>query len=77
MKVKIIPPPGCSRERLDERGWMELPEGSTVADALRAIRCSRLKAKLLFCSRNGERTGFRTPLQDGDVIGFFSPISGG
>lgn len=77
MKVKIIPPLGCSRERLDERGWAELPEGSTVADALRVVRCSRLKAKILICSLNGERTDFRAPLQDGDVIGFFMPITGG
>lgn len=77
MKVKIIPPPGCSRERLDERGWTELPDGSTVADALKVIRCGKLKAKILLCSCNGERAELKTPLRDGDVIGFFSPISGG
>ena len=77
MKVKVFPPPGCSRDRLDERGWMDLPEGSTVSDALRAIRCSRLKAKLLLCSLNGERADFGAPLREGDVIGFFIPISGG
>ena len=77
MRVKIIAPPGCDRSRLDERGWTELPEGSTVGDALRVIRCGRLKAKLLLCSRNGERADFGTKLSDGDVIGFFAPISGG
>lgn len=77
MRVKIIPPLGCSREQLDERGWAELPEGSTVADALRVIRCGKLKAKLLICSRNGERTSLNAPLRDGDVIGFFMPITGG
>lgn len=77
MRVKIIPPPGCSREALDEKSWAELPEGSCVKDALRLIRCGRLKAKLLLCSVNGERKGFDTPLKEGDVIGFFSLISGG
>lgn len=77
MRVKIIPPLGCSREKLDEKGWAELPEGSTVADALRVIRCGRLKAKLLMCSLNGERAELRTPLHDGDVIGFFFPMTGG
>ena len=77
MRIKIIPPAGCSREQLDDRGWTELPEGSTVSDALRVIRCGKLKAKILLCSRNGERTDFGTVLQDGDVIGFFSPITGG
>lgn len=77
MRVKIIPPHGCSRDCLDERGWTELPEGSTVADALRVIHCGKLKAKLLLCSRNGERTELHAPLQDGDVVGFFSIVSGG
>ena len=77
MRVKVFPPYGCSRDKLDERGWIELPEGSTVADALKAIRCSRLKAKLLLCSLNGERTDLNAPLKDGDVIGFFIPAAGG
>lgn len=55
----------------------EPPEGSTVADALRLIRCGKLKAKLLLCSRNGECTDLHAPLRDGDVIGFFSLVSGG
>ena len=77
MRVKIFPPPGCDRSKLDERGWMELPEDSTVSDALRAVHCGRLKAKLLLCSLNGERTELTVPLHDGDVIGFFFPVSGG
>lgn len=77
MKVKVFPPHGSDFSRLDERGWLELPEGSTVEDVLQAVRCSRLKAKLLLCSLNGERVSLRTKLKDGDVIGFFSPVSGG
>ena len=47
MRVKILPPHGSDRSALDERSWAELPAGSTVRDALRLIRCSPLKAKLL------------------------------
>lgn len=77
MKIKVFPPPGCSRECLDERGWMYMPEGSTVSDVLRAIHCNKAKAKLLLCSLNGERTKFSAQLKDGDVIGFFFPVAGG
>ena len=77
MRVKVFPPVGCKRDCLDERGWMEIPEGSTVSDVLNKIHCSRLKAKLLLCSLNGERVDLNAPLKDGDVIGFFSPVSGG
>lgn len=28
MRVKVLPPHGCDRSALDERCWMELPEGA-------------------------------------------------
>lgn len=77
MRVKIIPPLGSDRSALDERSWVTMDEGSTVYDALRLIRCNPVKAKLLLVSVNGERMSLRTELHDGDVVGFFSPISGG
>ena len=77
MKVKVFPPRGCDRSALDKRSWMELSEGSTVRDVLRIIKCSPLRAKLLLVSVNGERTKLSHVLHDGDVVGFFSPVSGG
>ena len=77
MKVKILPPHGCDRSALDERSWAELPEGSCVRDTLRLVRCSPLKAKLLLVSVNGERSSPERVLRDGDVVGFFFPVSGG
>ncbi len=77
MRVKVLPPHGCDRSALDERSWAELPEGSTVRDVLRLIRCSPVKAKLLLVSVNGERSPLSRQLQNGDVVGFFFPASGG
>ncbi len=77
MKVKILPPHGSDRSALDERSWAEMPEGSTVRDALRLVRCAPLKAKLLLVSVNGERAALSRELHDGDVVGFFFPVSGG
>lgn len=77
IRVKIIPPPGSDRSRLDERGWVELPESATLKDALRLVRCSPAVAKLLLASVNGERVALSTRLQDGDVIGFFMLCTGG
>ena len=77
MKVKILPPRGCDRSALDERSWAELPEGSTVGDVLRIIKCSPVKAKLLLVSVNGEHAKLGKELHEGDVVGFFSPVSGG
>lgn len=77
IRVKIIPPPGADRSKMDERGWVALPDGATMQDALRAVRCSPLVAKLLLASVNGERVPFSTRLNDGDVVGFFMLCTGG
>ncbi|MDD3919596.1 MAG: MoaD/ThiS family protein [Eubacteriales bacterium] len=77
MRVKIIPPHGCDRSRLDERGWVELPAGATLRDALKVVRCNPLHAKLLLVSINGAREPLNTPLADGDVVGFFMLVTGG
>lgn len=77
MKVKILPPRGCDRSALDERSWAELPEGSTVGDVLKIIKCSPVKAKLLIVSVNGEHAKLGKELHEGDVVGFFSLVSGG
>ncbi len=77
MRVKILPPHGCDRSALDERSWAELPEGGTVRDALRLIRCSSVRAKLLLVSVNGVRAPLDRELHEGDVVGFFFPASGG
>ena len=77
MKVKVFPPLGCDRSALDERSWVELPEGSTVGDVLKMIKCSPLRAKLLLVSVNGERAKLKHVLHDGDVVGFFSLVTGG
>ncbi len=77
IRVKIIPPPGSDRSRLDERGWVDLPDGATLKDALRVVRCSPAVARLLLASVNGERVALSTGLNDGDVVGFFMLCTGG
>lgn len=77
MRVKVLPPAGCDRSMLDERSWAEIPEGSTVGDVLKIVKCSPAKARLLLVSVNGERAKLSRELHDGDVVGFFSLVSGG
>ncbi|MEN6595452.1 MAG: MoaD/ThiS family protein [Clostridiaceae bacterium] len=77
IRVKMLPPPGCDRSKIDERGWMQLPDGATLKDALKSVKCSGAIAKLLLASVNGERVPFSTELKDGDVVGFFMLCMGG
>ena len=77
MRVKIFPPRGCDRSALDDRSWADLPEGTTVGDVLKIIKCSPVKAKILLVSVNGEHSRLDHELKDWDVVGFFSLVSGG
>ena len=77
MRVKVLPPPGCDRTVLDERSWMEVPEGADLHYVLKAVKCSTVLAKILLVSVNGERAKLSRKLCDGDVVGFFIPVSGG
>ena len=77
IRVKMLPPPGCDRSKIDERGWIDLPDGATLKDALKSVKCSAALAKLLLASVNGERVPFSTVLSDGDVVGFFMLCMGG
>ncbi len=77
IRVKIYPPPFCSFKHLDERGWLTMEKGSTLADALRLIRMPKGLAKVMMVKLNGLSEKMDTVLENEDVIGFFSFISGG
>ena len=77
MRIKVFTPLGLAGEKLDERGWLELEEGTTLGGALKTLGISRLVAKAFMVRLNSEEKPMDTLLQDGDMIGFFSLISGG
>jgi len=77
IRVRVTAPPGCNRSKLDEKGWMELPDGALLSDVLKALRMPRLLARLLMVSINGAIAPPDTKLANGDSIAFFSMISGG
>lgn len=77
IRVRVTAPPGCSRKRLDERGWMELPDGARLSDVLRAIRMPKILARILMVSINGAAATPDTELTNGDSVAFFSIVSGG
>lgn len=77
IRVRVNAPPGCSRKGLDERGWMELPDGAKLSDALRVLRMPKILARIIIVSVNGAAAAPDTPLANGDSISFFSAISGG
>jgi molybdopterin converting factor small subunit len=53
----------------------EVPEGATVADALRSLRVPEEKPKILLV--NGRHAMPDYALQEGDVLSVFPPVAGG
>lgn len=77
IRVKMYPPSFCSLKNLDEKGWLTVPYGTTLATALRLIKMPRGLAKIMLVKLNGLSENMDTVLEDGDVIGFFAFIAGG
>ena len=77
IKVRIMLPPGWSRKMLDERYWIELADGATLADALAAVKMPRLIAKAFFVRVNGALAKLSDQLSDGDSVSFFPLVTGG
>jgi len=79
IKVRVMLPPGWGRKRkiLDERYWLELPDGAKLSDVLSAISMPRLAARAMFVSVNGALSNAGTPLHDGDSVSFFPVVFGG
>ena len=77
IKVRVMLPPGFKRDMLDERNWIELPDGATLSAALKAVRVPKLLAKTMFVCVNGALLKTNTMLNDGDSVSFFPIAHGG
>ena len=77
IKIKVFDPFGLCKARLDEKGWLELEDGTTLGEAMKLLGLPKVISKVIMVRLNGEKQTYDTPLKDGDVIGYFSLISGG
>lgn len=77
MKIKVYPGPLCEGAALDEDGFMELPEGATVADVLKRINCPFPVKMLRLYAVNYKKASLSTQLREGDIISVLAPLAGG
>ncbi|MDZ5726184.1 MoaD/ThiS family protein [Acetobacterium sp. K1/6] len=77
MKILVLPPGRYTSEKMDENGYLDIKEHSTVGDVLKILKMPKIIAKIWLTSVNGQIVPFNTALKDGDTIGFFSGLSGG
>lgn len=77
MKIRVYPPANADPAALDERGYMELPEGARLRDLHRALGIPPLARPFLFCAVNYKISGPRRALKDGDTVSYFAMVRGG
>ena len=77
MKVKVYAPPFLNGDAIDEMGNLEVPTGATLRDVYKKLQVPLLLRPVLLCSVNYEKSRLDRVLQEGDVISFFFPITGG
>jgi molybdopterin converting factor small subunit len=75
VRVRVYAPAYADHGALDEKGFLELPEGAKLRDVYRALKLRPLAR--IFCLLNYERAKSGVPLKDGDVVSFFSVVGGG
>ena len=77
MKVRVFAPVFGDDACLDDSGFLELPEGARLEEVYSALKIPFPLKRLPLCLVNYKRAGPSTPLAEGDVVSFFSLISGG
>lgn len=77
IKVKVFIPAFLKHEALDRDGMVTLKAGAILADLYHAIKMPLpLRLSFLFAI-NYEQARWNSKLQDGDIVTFFFPVSGG
>lgn len=77
MKVKVYAPMFGDTDPLDDNGYLELPEGTSLGEVYRKLKIPLLLRNSLVCSVNYEPGKRSRKLEEGDIISFIGPLSGG
>jgi len=77
MRVRVYAPPFSDASAVDERGFVDLAEGTTLDGLLRKLGLPLRRLAAGFCVVNYEKARSGTILRDGDVVSFFSILAGG
>jgi molybdopterin converting factor small subunit len=77
MKIRVYAPPFADHSRIDDDGFVELPDGRTLDDLLRHLRVPLRWGTVLLFMVNHEHAKLSRVLSDGDTVGFISLFSGG
>ena len=77
VRVRVYPGPFGKRELLDDDGYIQLENGSTVGDLLKILGIPKVVYRMEFYSLNYGKQPLDRKLSDGDILSFMAPLAGG
>ncbi len=77
MRIKVYLPPYLDCSLLDDNGYIKLNEGAKLRDLFHKLRIPFPMGTVHLCRVNYEKASLSDFLKDGDIVSFFSFISGG
>ena len=77
MKIKVCAPGFCSLKYIDNNGFMELDENSTVKDVFKKLEVPVILRFILVYSVNYNKVDLNTVLKNGDILSFLPLLAGG
>ncbi|MCX6560559.1 MAG: MoaD/ThiS family protein [Candidatus Aminicenantes bacterium] len=77
MRIRVYAPRFADHTKIDDAGFVTMPDGATLNDLLKTLRMPLRFATVLFCLVNYEKASLSRVLEDGDTVGFLALVSGG
>lgn len=77
MRIKVYIPPYLKNNHIDENGLVEIEEGSRLIDLFKLLKVPVPPASVHLCRVNYEKVKLNRKLNEGDIVSFFSLITGG
>lgn len=77
MRVRVYPPPFGKADSIDEKGFVDLPEGTTLKALLKRLKVPFRVGMVHLCLVNQEKARLSQVLREGDTVSFLVLLSGG
>jgi molybdopterin converting factor small subunit len=77
VRIKVYLPPYLNHSRVDEHGYVEIEKGARLKDLFKLLKVPFPIGAVHLCRVNYDKADLRQQLQDGDIVSFYSLISGG
>jgi molybdopterin converting factor small subunit len=77
MRIRVYAPRFADHTRIDENGFVDLPDEATLDDLLKKLKVPFRPGAALLFTVNYARVPRSTVLRDGDTVGFLALVSGG